>query len=232
MGIRIKKEIGYFLSTKELKPLFVRNYKEIIENLDAEDEREEEFFLNLFSMMENHKDKRGEKDAFMAFYLKDQYKEAFSAKKIRAYQLIGEMMFYDTPKGVFICSTEQHETSRYDDLIDYYENSITDNIKYLNRPIYPMTGYVYQGGLTKYPNLLKGEILDGTAVWLAVKADGARQKNDPEKHAKEIVKGGYFTPVIEPLIYMIAKSANILKDDVTKEQFEAVIKPVIATTWS
>jgi hypothetical protein len=37
--------------------------------------------------------------------------------------------------------------------------------------------------------------------------------------------------VIEPLIYMIAKSANILKDGVTKEQFEAVIKPVIATTW-
>jgi hypothetical protein len=174
MGIRIKKQIGYFMSTKELKALFVSDYKEVIENLDAEDEKEAEFFANLFSMMANHKDKRGEIDGLMALYFKEQYEEAFKAKKLRAYELIGEMMFYDTPKGVFICSMEQHQTSRYDDLIDYYENSMIENIKYINRPIYPMTGYVYQGGLDQYPKLIKGEILDGVAAWIAVKSEGAK----------------------------------------------------------
>ena len=231
MGIRIKKQIGYFLSKKELAFLFVSKYKKIIENLDADDKKEEEFFTSLISMMSEHKNKQGKEDVFVAFHLKDEYSKTFKDKTIRAYQLIGELMFCDTSKGVFICSIEQHEKSRYDDLIDYYENSMTENVKYINRPIYPMTGYVYQGGLTQYPNLMKGEILDGTQAWIAIKADSAKQKNDLQKHSNEVVKGGYFTPSIEPLIYMIAKSAKVLKEDVTKEQFEAVIKPVIATTW-
>lgn len=231
MGIRIKKQIGYFLSKKELAFLFVSKYKNIIENLDADDKKEEEFFTSLIDMMAEHKNKQGKEDFFIAFHLKDEYTKAIKDKTIHAYQLIGELMFCDTSKGVFICSIEQHEKSRYDDLIDYYENSMTENIKYINRPIYPMTGYVYQGGLSHYPNLVKGEILDVTQAWVTLKADGDKQKNDPQKHSDEVVKGGYFTPNIEPLIYMIAKSAKILKEGVTKEQFEAVIKPVIATTW-
>lgn len=231
MGIRIKKQIGYFISNKELKSIFVNDYKDVIESLDSEEEKEEEFFAHLFSMMTNHKDKLGKIDGFMSVYMKGEYEKAFKNKGLHAYELIGQMMFYDDSKGVFICSMEQHKTSRYDDLIDYYENSIVDNIRYINRPIYPMTGYVYQGGLTKYPKLIKGETLSGVEAWVAIKTDGARQKSDPQKHANEIVKGGYFTPSIEPLVYMIAKSAKVLKENITKEHFEAVIKPVIATTW-
>lgn len=233
MGIRIKKQIGYFLNNKEVKNLFIKDYVQVIEDLDIQDEKEKDFFLSLFEMMKNSVNSRGEKDFFMAGYLLNEYEKAVKENTLKAYKLISKMLSCDDVKGVFICSMEQCAVSRYDDLIDYYENSMQDKIKKINRPIYPLTGYIYQGGLEKsYPNLIKGQKVDASLAWKAVNFKNVKEGENYQKYFYEIIKGGYFTPVIDPIVFMIATAAKLLKPGVTKEEFNAIVKPVIATTWS
>ena len=233
MGIRIKKQIGYFLPNKDVKQLFVTNYKEIMEDLDYEEDQIKFFFNNLFELMRNYQTTH-KTDAFMLKYFANDYEEMLTNKKLSPLDLISQVFFYDDIKGFLFTSKEQSLLSRHDDLIDYYENSVNNKILPLNRPIYPVTGYVYQGGLEeKFPKLNKYDVIDGTECSYLIKTVTEKDiSNSLAKETKKIVKSGFFTPKIEPLIFIVAKAANILKADITEQQFNSHLIPATVSTWS
>ena len=91
MGIRITKEIGYFVSIKDFPGFINPKIHNILENLDQDDELENVFFRQLFSEMkifdQNHFNRLS-----MNCFTND-YSKAYYEKKIKSYHLIKEVHF-------------------------------------------------------------------------------------------------------------------------------------------
>lgn len=243
MGIRIGKEIGYFLSKDKLSQFIKDEYDDILDSNEDED-FEDKFFAGLEHFVRDESPKLPEDgsyrdvhfDVFSAQHLLDSYYN----KKISIHKIIKSIYFYDDFEGLLFKTEPMAEASRYDDLIDYYEKTNLDcSIKYLNAPIYPISGYIYHGGLEHhpdiYPKLIKGNEYSETAH-LARTLNRLLYNNELEiNYAHEVAalmtKDGYFHPAIDSLIYFIAKFSGILKDGVTITQFNAALEPAILTTW-
>ena len=229
MGIRISKEIGYFVSLQDFPGFIKPNIKNILEDLDKNNESEEIFFKQLFSEM-----KMFDQNSLSHFSLNcftNDYSKAYYEKNLNSYHLIKKVYFHDSFKGLLFCTMEQHKAKRYDDLIDYYEADFDDKIIELNRAIYPNKGYIYRGGL-KNTEIKQFEVVsDRDAETALAKESTSNEYIEQKKISKTIVDSGFFHPNVENIIYLIAKSAQILDGNVSHEQFNLKLKPVIISSW-
>lgn len=233
MGIRIKKEIGYIITKADIKILFVKNYQEVLEELDYEDDKKEVFFQELIKNLKT----TGEYEVLTQLTV-EPYQKAINEKKLEAYQLISRVDLGDKFKGVLLKTIEHEQISRYDDLIDYYDSEMKDEMKFLYRPIYPMSEYVYNGGLPKEIeekiNIKQYDSIDymKAKITYLVAKDELEKKKGEDVLRREIVNSNIFTPKVHDDIYEICKSAHILNESIKKEYFNSFCKPVIISSWS
>ena len=113
--------------------------------------------------------------------------------------------------------------SRYDDTIDYYDNEFIDNVKLLNRPIFPYDTYI--------------DIRTNKSVnndYILIKRHIEDKKLPMEKLLSELKLSSieefdkYIIPKIHPSIIITAKFLNIIDcdDDLN------CLRPMIYTYWS
>lgn len=238
MGIRINKDIGYFLPSEDIDKILVSNYQEILENLDSEDGEEEVFFKKLIHSLENSE------DSIDKIILAKSYQDKFDKKDLQYFHLVNEPLFGDDTNGVLFRTQDHYKNSRHDDLIDYYESeeNLDNSINYLYKAIYPTQGFIYKGGITdekiladfdKYNKPLKiSDSYDYFYVKIILNQLGFKLDDVAEGQvSKAIVESGLFYPKVDSVLYLTAKAANILKPDITKEIFDATVKPAILTYW-
>lgn len=227
MGTRIHKDIGYLMNLDTAQKILVPDYNEILEQLE---DNEEEFFTRIVTELENYQsDKNSSETMFAKIYAK-----MFSqqTEKLQVYHIINEFYMGDDSEGVLFRTLDQFKASRYDDLIDYYENSIyTHEIKYLNRPIYPTQGYIYTGGLNEeHFNIKLGQVVENQLINYELLEEVSFENPDDEYN--NIVNSGHFVPNVDVFIYLTAKAAGILQPHVTELDFNRSVRPMIATYWS
>lgn len=228
MGIRIRKEIGYFIPLEKYKNFIVENYEEVLEDLDENNEIHIDNMLHAFQNFE-FQSKHNLDNAFLKYIAKEYEKEK---NKFQAYNFVSEVYFGDDAVGILIKTPELHKKTRYDDLIDYYENNLNmeDKIRYLNQPIYPSQGYVYTGGLEKeFPDLEVGKIYDMFHIKCIYLTDSRKVEED--KQLEFVCKSGHFRPNIEGGAFIIAKTFGIVEEHVTENDFSKMMEPVIITSW-
>jgi hypothetical protein len=227
MGIRIHKDIGYFIPLDQFSGFLVPNYQEVIEDLDQDDDKANQFWEVLQNEMANY---TGSGKILIKHAMKQYTPEARKAEGLEPYHLASPAHFYDDEVGFLFQDYDLYKQSRFDNLIDYYETPIeTSEINYLNRPIYPNVGYVYKGGMPDPAfDLVAGTNYPYSDVAYIV---SEHTKNDKEILPKDIVDTNFFHPKIDPLIYMIAKASGVLMPHVTEELFNATVAPAILVYW-
>ncbi len=229
MGIRISKEIGYFIPIEKYDGFLVKNLEDVLEDLD---ENSESYIDKMLTAYKNYRPE-GKADYEGAFLkcMADHYAE--EKNKFCAYNYVKTVDFYDDVVGLMVTTPELYKKRRYDDLIDYYDSDLTNpenTIKYLNQPIYPAQGYIYTGGLEeKFPELEIGSVnpmFDIKCIYLA----DAREVPDNELNAF-VCNSGFFRPNIEAAAFIIAKTFGILEKGIGELDFYKKMEPVIITNW-
>ncbi len=214
MGIRISKSIGYLVSTENCKRIFTPDFKLKLESLDYEDEVIAKFWEDFSIEMKKH----CRIDFISQLYLES---------KKQPYNFFSEFIFKDKFNGMFFCTLDHHNAKRYDNPIDYYENSKEpkSSIKYLNCCIAPISKYKFSSRIkingfdtTKFDNAFKL-----VSTYNAIFSTNLT--------LEQLVKNGSIIPELEPEIYCFAKAANILNPDVSKEEFDQICKAAIITDW-
>lgn len=228
MGIRIRKSIGFWLTQDKMSDFFNPDAQDIIENFSESET--EDFIIKIKS--EAKKFFSEDKTELM---LLDMALEELKSKKTGLYKLISQP--FENDDGVLLSNVEQAQSSRYDDTIDYYEGPSENDIKFLNRPIFPDSGYIYTGGLEEiFQNLKEGDIIIDSLTRYAfiinkqIFADGFDITNNREDFVR--VMRPYFHPKIDSFIYLLAKASGLLKDGISEREFNLALEPVIITSWS
>lgn len=233
MGIRISKNIGCFLSNEKINEIFVSNYEEIMEDLDYNDEIQNNFFKDFVSFSSTILDENVYDKIMFKLYIK-----TIEEQKIEPLSLIRSIYSFDNFEGILFSTPYEFKAGRHDDLIDYYENtSFTETIKYLNSPIYPVSGYVYHGGLEEHideSRLTPGQIYSkhlSTYAFIINEHFYNNEKNIETDVKTLLTEKGFFTPRIDSFMYALAKRANLLKEDVSYSKFNQTVRPAIVTSW-
>lgn len=245
MGIRIHKEIGYYLTLENAGRIFVDNYEDI---LDVDIELSKEKLL---------------KEAEVFQGISGNNLKTIKRQLIRNIEYIktGSTLYnfihsinsgYDN-SGLILQTQELNKVSRFDDLIDYYEESpVVDEakIKYIKSAIYPdfwlvclkdiqltkdSSEYFSDGRKEKIEWIKKGELFTINELpALSVEGDGKRQsfeKNEwsyPDDGREKL-----FHPYVSPLLYLILKQINIFKNnEISYVDFIKEVEPAIVTYWS
>lgn len=244
MGIRINKDIGYYLPQEKVYKILVDNYSNIIE--DNED-IDHDFIKKIDSKLKEI----SEFDDLFLFNM--QFKRYLKNKdfKINIYSLINQISNGYDDDGILFVTPELINKSRYDDLIDYYENvdNLEVNIKYIRTPIYPDSLYICieKPDLTEdslehldftYPkrngrSLDIGDTVTINDLYLLNVKDEKRKNIDnrewtyPEEGNKK-----YFHPYMSPINYLILKELKLFKTDISYIDFIKLVEPAIVTYWS
>lgn len=241
MGIRISKDIGYYVSKKNIQSLFVSDYKEILEDLDAEDTKATLFKETVLNLMNTHANTSTALDREVEHSMFYHYIQTFQTMDWTPYKLIKEVYNFDTNHGVLIRTPELVNKSHYDDDIDHYEsNGYKFKSKLLHQSIYPCSGFIFKGSedpkilnkLNHYLNkpIQKGAVIQGNIINSLLYILYGKTF-DGQKFYKQVVATGAFHPNVEPLAWVIAKASGILLDSVDEIQFRTTMEPSIITTW-
>lgn len=287
MGIRINKDIGYFLNKKNIKNILVKNYDDIIDDLYAVDVQFVEKMLAELEILE----KPGERIGFS--YAKIQLKSLLreqkevvaqntnidkmitdlevaekansqldftdsknqliemkqNAKNIVFNDFVSTIYHHDSFKGIIFKTPELNQDSRFDDLIDYYEQ--IDNPKYtlqlLQQSMYPDNYYIcikdielsknaieyYQHDNPRKPNLEVGDLVSSDKLHYLMLYQGVKSKHDRIKSWAYPIDGEekYFHPYINAITYAAAKVSGILKPNISYVEFAQYLEPAIVTYW-
>lgn len=225
MGIRISKNIGYFLTNKQSKQILVKDYPEVIDSF--QDIKPEQLKNELLKELENYSSS-----------LQNEYVDKIYLKYVinnavwDAEELISTSYNYDTPKGILFQTPELHKQRRYDDNIDYYENP---DMKYSSnaffRPIYPLAGYVYLGETIQFldKTITKGTLISPEYVSPLLRKLQGKTEDKYSSFIKQVKNSKLFTPQTDPLIYLMAKILKIINTD--EFTFRTTIQPSIITDW-
>lgn len=236
MGIRINKQIGYFLSNEKISTVLIKDYENILEQLKENSDWEKQYFESLEQVA---KEVLTPSEYSMAQFELRFLKSTFDKKEIKFHKLISDLYLGDDSQGLLFKTEEMVKSDRRDDLIDYYDNFLENNIKYLYAPIYPSIGYVYHGGLENYDIYPKLEVGEEYAQFVGHIARAVnkhiysdeRNLNTSSEIGKILTEKGYFTPCINPCMYVLAKTAGIVQDTISHVEFNRHLEAVIATTW-
>jgi len=229
MGIRISKEIGFFIPIEKYDGFIVKNLEDVLEDID---ENGESYIDNMITAYKNYRPE-GKSDYEGSFLkiLANQYSK--EKEKFSAYNFVKDVYFHDDVVGLMVTTPELYKKRRYDDLIDYYESDLHNpecTIKYLNQPIYPSQGYIYTGGLEeKFPKLEVGSLnnmFDIKCIYL----EGARKVQE-DKLNEFVCNSGSFRPNIDAAAFIIAKTFGVLEKGIGELDFYKKMEPVIITNW-
>lgn len=245
MGIRINKDIGFYLPQEKVLSLMVNNYEEILED-------NEDIDNNFFKKIEPRVKELCENKSDSLFLFKLQFKRYLkNEKKISIYSLINVINSGYEDNGILFSTPELIGKSRYDDLIDYYEN--VDNpetiIKYLRSPIYPDSLYVCieKPDLTEdslehlnltYPKRNGNPLEIGDTVTindlylLTIKGEKRKNIDNREWTYPENGYKKYFHPYMNPITYLIIRELKLFKEDLSYTDFIKQLEPAIITYWS
>lgn len=245
MGIRIHKNIGFYLPQEMISKLLVDNYSDIMED-------NEDIDNNFFKKIESKVKELYESESDSFFLFKLQFKRYLkNEKNISIYSLINVINNGYEDNGILFSTPELIGKSRYDDLIDYYEH--VDNpetvIKYLRTPIYPDSFYICieKPDITEdsleelnltYPKRNGKPIEIGNTVTindlylLSVKGEERENIDNREWTYPKEGNKKYFHPYMNPITYLIIKELKLFKEDVSYIDFIKLLEPAIVTYWS
>jgi hypothetical protein len=233
MGIRVHKDIGYFLSKKNSKNLLNQNFEEIIDNTYL---LEKKFLEEILEEL-----KKFDKNFYEIFELEEYLKK----EKHFTTDFFQTIFDGDNQKGFLLTTPALEKACRYDDLIDYYEGiqSMKFKIKYLHSPIYPNDDYI----CLKVPELTQ---CDENQLEIGKKIKGSdlnhlyyyrKEQNTTHKEKESYLnwikplqgKEKYFTPYIHRMSFLFCKKLGILKnEDMDYIEFIQYLEPAIVTYWS
>lgn len=137
MGIRISREIGYFLKASDCKKLLLKDYKDII--FDILDGYESDFYSEM--ILNRLLGVPANPELMDAFdhQLFVSYLPKKSASDI-IHMLMSQVHICDDYKGILFQTTSLNQENRHDTCLDYYDKPFKFECKLLNRGIYPYVG--------------------------------------------------------------------------------------------
>lgn len=243
MGIRIRKDIGYYLPKKNTSKILVKNYLEILEDIDS---------ISHQSLLEIQKD--------LVNFIKETKSYKFSYASIQLNSLVDEIKSfninkfikqihdYDNYKGLMFQTLELSKISRFDDLIDYYESFKTPSFKIniLKEGLYPDNYYIciknpplkqstldwYAEESTNNPILKIGDILNQDIISYLMIYNGNKNYEDIKEwiYPKES-NNKYFHTYINIFCYFLAKHLKIIQPQITWVEFSQQLEPAIIKSW-
>lgn len=241
MGIRVHKNIGYFLHKKNIKHILVPDYDEILDDFDNDqiflEKMQKEFYLYT-----------AQHPSLSLTYAKFQLQH-LEKNKHSIIEFINTIYHYDDFKGIMFQTPDLRKSSHYDDLIDYYENVDKPNfrIRLLKQSIYPDNYYiclkvpplnkdsleVYAEENVKKPVLEVGDLVSSDKLHYLMLYEGYQHNHDrinawayPELNGEK-----YFHPYVNLLSYLAAKITGVLKPDISFIEFSQYLEPAIVTYW-
>lgn len=243
MGIRVHKDIGYYLPKKHISKLLVKDYDDVI---DDNYTLTPDLIERVIARVEQLGKEYPQVDVVFAIVqLKDLCKE----KHICADNFVSIIHCYDTFKGVLFRTPNLKSYCRFDDLIDYYEEvkNAKFKVKYLKQAIYPNNFYVcldvppvsdvsslrFTNRHYSHAPLAPGHMLMSDEMRMLMLENGVKCEFDkpngwvyPEKgHAK------YFHPYVDVMTYAFAQEIGLLKDGVSYLDFIQCLEPAMLTHW-
>lgn len=245
MGIRIHKNIGFFLNKKDVKKILVKKYDDILDDLSKVDKSFVEKMLEEFEKVVRNNDQIGFN------YAKIQLQGILNDKKdISFTDLVKSIYHHDTFKGVMFQTPELNESSTFDGLIDYYENVNNPVYKFkaLKQGIYPDNYYVcvkipdlnqnaieaFAADNPRKPVLEVGDLLSADKLnylMMYSKVEGNRSTRIPVWTYPKNEDEKYFHPYVNLITYLVAKVSGILQPDVDWIKFSKHLEPSIVTYW-
>lgn len=243
MGIRVHKDIGYYLKKRAISKILVSDFDTRIDkNYTMSKASVKRIIQQVKELAEAYTD-------LDSVYPVVQLKELLNKEHICSDQFVKQINDYDTFKGLLFVTPQLASYSRYDDLMDYYEEYCTPKFKLnlLKQSLYPDNFYVCvkvppltDKSSAHYPetrhdskNLEVGHSLMQTDMrWLMISNKEKFDFDKPNLWAYP-EKGGekYFHPYVNIITYAFAKEIGILKPNVTYLDFIQYLEPAIVTHW-
>lgn len=235
MGSRIHKDIGYFINKEDANTVFVSNYRKILNDLYENANKQENFLTSLMEVTKKALPKNVIK-SLTEYQIKELLKH-IENKEMRIAQVLHEIYFADKYEGVLFATPSHVKDSRRDNSIDYYEerkkSELENTIYYLNEPIYPTKGYFYHGGLKEVLEEI-GEVISEDLMYYAADINKEFYNNTldiMDNMPQLLTEKGFFTPNVDPFMFVLAKAAKIIKKEVTLIEFNKLVRPAILTYW-
>lgn len=245
MGIRIHKNIGYYLVKKNISHILVKNYDEILDDLSFLDKP---FFKKMAGEMEQIFGKNHIGLTYAEIQLQQLIKNN-TKKQITFDTFVKSIYHHDTFKGVIFQTPELSKASKFDDLIDYYEH--VDNPMFkanlLKQSLYPDNYYicikvptltkealeVYASENPRKPILEVGDLVSSDKLhYIMLYNKIGHERSAINKWAYPTAGSEkYFHPYVNVLTYVASKVAGILKPDLSYVEFSQYLEPAIITYW-
>ena len=243
MGTRVHKDIGYFLSKKNISKVLVKKYDDIIDKNYIIKPETIQKIIDEITVIST------ENPQFDRIFPQYQLKELIEKGKTDIHQFFKDISDYDTFKGVLFLTPQLAKYSRGDDLIDYYEEvkNLKFNLNLLKSTIYPDSFYfclkvpplnkdsleIYAEENKRKPILEIGDLVMADRIRYLMLYNSVKNKDEyvniwayPEKEEEK-----YFHPYINIMTYAFAKVLGILKPNVSYLDFAQLLEPAIITHW-
>lgn len=242
MGIRIHKDIGYFLHKKNIQAILVPDYDEILDEIYTIDQ-------DFVEKMQSEFDTLTAQFKPIGFTYAQIQLNQLTENKTEIMDFVKSIYNYDDFKGVMFRTPELAKNSHFDDLIDYYENVEKPNykIRLLKQSLYPDNYYICvkvpplnQNSIEVYAKenraksvLEVGDLVSNDTLHYLMIYEGISNNHNPVKTwaYPESGEEKYFHPYINVLTYIAAKVAGILKPGVSYVHFSQQLEPAIVTHW-
>jgi len=242
MGIRIHKDIGYYLPKKHFSKVMSKKFRKIIDDgsyLSIEQLENISKELDLvMTELGNH-----------SVFSKYQMSEILKKDKVDFRDFLRNVFDYDTEKGLLFLTPDLAKSCRWDDLIDFYENNTNYQFKiqFLKKPIYPLSYYycietpplsddsksLYAEESKSNPELKKGSIISNDKLHYLSLMEGVsiqdKEANPWAYPAKN--KPKYFHPEVDIIIFAFARSFKLIKPELIYSDFIQFLEPAIITSW-
>lgn len=234
----VSKDIGYWVGKEECERLFVSGWQDVISELRCGTS-----FLD--TLKKFALESKWDIQNFDYFYFNSLLGSFESFW--RAGELLRRYMDEECFRGVLLQIPPLRIASRRDNVIDAYEVTFGSfDVRLLNRPIFPVEGYVFTGKplperisetIAALSALHGGEgyFRKGTRVSVTqLNAIGFALGGEVVDGAWYInaLSTGSFKPNADYLVYLVAKAAGILKEGLEFSEFNLFVNPAIVSYWS
>lgn len=245
MGIRVEKNIGFYLEKKDIFHVLKSNYQEIIDHAEN---------ISIERLKEYKKECKSKNELFSNISLSLLIMEE---KDIKISDFINTIFYGDKEEGILLTNIDLKRTGRRDDLIDYYEGRGMPDFKIdnLKMPIYPLISYVCvktpiltkessedikdsirnkkrEGKLSIGDKVIFNDMLD-----IFIEGEDSVSNKNYEERVMRLVypddnKNKYFHPYVDELIYWVCLEIGVLKEGLSYIDFIQYLEPSIITTWN
>ncbi|CAB5514318.1 hypothetical protein LMG26857_03377 [Achromobacter anxifer] len=239
MSISICKEIGLYLRPERAIAVLVPDAQQRIEDA-AEDSI-------LFDGLLEFVQEAAAKDSTLtptervlleanAIMLVEHYLDG----EIQTFELVKRVLSYDTFEGYLFCNEDNANLRRRNNQIDWLEQSTNPDewlfqVKSLERPAHSWGGYRVVGPVHEELAALleEGVRLPRESVGLLVRMMEVESDCPASRHQRAWQAFmQHFRPERDPMCSYLAMKLGLLKEGVSRAQFELALEPSILTTWN